>query len=89
VRNNRVKRVGALIAVVLIWTATAFAQGTTSSVSGTVVDAAGGAIPGAAVIVSNESGASFESVTNGEGVFNVPALARSWTCRCCRERRRQ
>jgi hypothetical protein len=51
------------------------AQTTTSAISGTVVDSAGGAIPGAAVIVSNESGASFETVTNGEGVFNVPALA--------------
>ena len=54
---------------------TAFAQGANASVSGTVVDSAGGAIPGAAVIVSNESGASFETVTNAEGVFNVPAVA--------------
>jgi hypothetical protein len=74
VRNNAGKQVAALIAVAVIWTVTAFAQGITSSVTGTVVDAAGGAIPGAAVIVSNESGASFEAVTNGEGVFNVPAI---------------
>ncbi|HEY0876733.1 MAG TPA: carboxypeptidase regulatory-like domain-containing protein [Vicinamibacterales bacterium] len=54
---------------------TASAQGATSSISGTVVDSAGGAIPGATVVVTNESGASFDTVTNAEGVFNVPALA--------------
>ena len=54
--------------------AMAHAQGATSSVSGTVVDSAGGAIPGASVTVANPSGVSFETVTNGEGVFNVPAV---------------
>jgi carboxypeptidase family protein/TonB-dependent receptor-like protein len=53
----------------------AFAQGSTSSISGTVVDSASGAIPGAAVVVRNESGAAFEAVTNGDGVFNVPAVS--------------
>ncbi len=53
---------------------TLLAQGA-GSVSGTVVDSAGGAIPGAAVTVKNESGASFEAVTNGEGAFNVPAVS--------------
>jgi hypothetical protein len=56
-------------------TATAGAQGATSTISGTVVDSAGGAIPGAAVVVTNESGVSFETVTNAEGVFNVAAVA--------------
>lgn len=50
------------------------AQGA-GSITGTVVDSAGGAIPGAAVTVKNESGATFEAVTNGEGVFNVPAVS--------------
>ena len=70
---NRVTR-GALIAFWLVVTANipAFAQGTTTSISGTVVDAAGGAVPGATVVVKNNSGATFETVTNGEGVFNVP-----------------
>jgi len=62
-------------ALALAWSAPAFAQGATASVSGTVVDTAGGAIPGAAVTVKNASGASFETVTNAEGVFNVPAVA--------------
>jgi phosphatidate phosphatase APP1 len=53
----------------------ASAQTSTSSISGTVVDSGGGAIPGAAVTVKNEAGASFETVTNSEGLFSVPALA--------------
>jgi hypothetical protein len=64
-----------VMALALSWSVSTFAQGVTSSISGTVVDSAGGAIPGASVTVSNESGASFETVTNGEGVFNVPAIA--------------
>ena len=53
---------------------TLLAQGA-GAISGTVVDSAGGAIPGAAVTVKNESGASFEAVTNGDGAFNIPAVA--------------
>ena len=52
----------------------ALTQTTTSSISGTVVDSAGGSVPGAAVVVKNEAGASFETVTNAQGVFSVPAL---------------
>jgi hypothetical protein len=55
-------------------TTLAFAQGASTSISGTVVDAAGGVIPGAAVIVSNAAGATFETVTNAQGIFNVPAV---------------
>lgn len=51
------------------------AQGATSSISGTVIDSAGGAIPGAAVVVTNEAGVSLETVTNAEGLFNVPSIA--------------
>jgi hypothetical protein len=59
----------------LLWGAgVAFAQGSTSSISGTVTDSGGGAVPGAAVVVTSESGATFETVTNGEGFFNVPAV---------------
>ena len=64
-----------LAALTLAWSGSALAQTSTSSISGTVVDSAGGAIPGAAVIAKNESGASFETVTNTEGVFNIPAVA--------------
>ena len=50
------------------------AQGATSSITGSVIDSAGGAIPGATVVVKNPSGVSFEAVSNGEGLFNVPGV---------------
>lgn len=53
----------------------AFGQGATSSISGTVVDAAGGVIPGASVTVRNAAGVSFDTVTNEQGIFNVPAVS--------------
>ena len=54
---------------------TVLAQGTSSSISGVVLDAAGGAIPGATVVVTSDAtGTKFEAVTNGTGAFNVPAL---------------
>ncbi len=56
--------------------ASAFAQGgATSSISGVVVDSAGGVLPGATVVVrNNATGTSFEVVTNETGAFSVPAL---------------
>jgi len=55
--------------------APAFAQGaSTSSISGTVVDTGGGVIPGAMVVVTSAGGAKYETVTNAQGVFTVPAL---------------
>jgi hypothetical protein len=78
-RESVIKRslacLSVLTALTLVWSVPALAQSGTSSISGTVVDAAGGAIPGAAVTAKNESGASFETVTNSEGVFNIPAVA--------------
>ena len=70
--------VGVYLAVVLLALFTgarAFAQGANSTITGTVVDSAGGAIPGAAVVVKNQAGVSFEAVSNGEGLFEVPGLA--------------
>jgi hypothetical protein len=54
----------------------AYAQGsTTSSISGTVVDAGGGVIPGATVSVKSTATAqTFTAVTNNGGTFSVPAL---------------
>ncbi len=54
----------------------AHAQGTTTApLSGVVVDAAGGVIPGATVVVKNNAtGTTFETVTNSTGAFSVPAL---------------
>src|SRR5687767_10122587 len=53
-----------------------FAQGTGgASLSGVVVDSAGGVIPGAAVVVKNNAtGVTLEVVSNSEGVFSIPAL---------------
>jgi hypothetical protein len=62
------------VALVLAANGLAFAQGTTT-ISGTVTDSAGGVIPGAAVVVTNAAGTSFEAVTNAQGIFNVPAVA--------------
>lgn len=53
----------------------AYAQSPTTSLSGVVVDGNGGVIPGASVVVKNNAtGRSFETVTNGAGVFSVPML---------------
>ena len=53
------------------------AQGgsTKTSLTGIVVDSAGGVIPGATVVIKHiDSGASFETVTNADGAFVVPAV---------------
>ena len=67
-----------LAGVLLTVTASsALAQGASgsSSISGLVVDTAGGAIPGASVVVANAAtGTKFEALTNASGGFNVPAL---------------
>ncbi|TAK11180.1 MAG: carboxypeptidase regulatory-like domain-containing protein, partial [Acidobacteria bacterium] len=56
--------------------AAAFAQGgATSSISGVVVDATGGVVPGATVTVKNEAtNATFEVVSGSNGAFTVPSL---------------
>jgi hypothetical protein len=54
--------------------APAYAQAATSTISGVVLDSAGGAIPGVAVVAKNEAGTIHETVTNTEGVFSIPAL---------------
>ena len=54
----------------------AFAQGgTTSTISGVVVDTAGGVVPGADVqIKHNATGVTQSSVSNAEGAFSFPSL---------------
>src|SRR5262245_46392378 len=55
----------------------AFAQGGSakSSLSGVVVDAGGGVIPGATVTVKNDAtGVVASTTTNTAGVFNLPAI---------------
>ena len=52
------------------------AQGTTSPLSGTVVDQSGGVIPGAEVVVKNDNtGAEYKTITAENGTFLIPALS--------------
>ena len=64
-----------LAAALVVSTSTlAFGQATTS-ISGVVKDSAGGVIPGATVVVKNDTtGATFEAVTTANGTYTVPAL---------------
>lgn len=51
----------------------AFAQG--GALSGIVVDSNGGVVPGVSVVVKNNAtGTTFDSMTNAEGLFSIPAL---------------
>ena len=51
------------------------AQGSTASIAGTVRDASGAVLPGAAVTVKHlETGLTRAGVTDSNGSFNVPSL---------------
>lgn len=63
------------LAFVVASASAAYPQGATASISGTVTDIAGGLIPGATVVVSSTAGVTLETVTNSQGIFNVPAVA--------------
>ena len=53
----------------------AFAQGTTAQITGHITDAAGAAVPGAAVKIESEQTQSvWKSVSNMDGLFTVPQL---------------
>jgi uncharacterized protein YraI len=71
--RHRMARLTLAAALGLAPTMSALAQGgSSSSISGVVVDSGGGAIPGAAVVVKNEAGASFETVTNRRACSQSP-----------------
>ena len=55
----------------------AYAQGgVTTTLTGTVTDASGGAIPGVTAVVKNAgTGATHNGVTNAQGVFVIPAIS--------------
>jgi hypothetical protein len=66
------------VAVVLIFTATAFGQADTGKISGTVKDQNGGLVPGANVSIVNErTGVERNAKANDDGFFSVPALQAS------------
>jgi len=74
--TRRLGRVLGAWALVFCSCSLSHAQGAiTASLSGTVVDTAGGVVPGATVTVRHiATGAAFDTVTNGEGTFTVSAL---------------
>src|SRR6266699_4420449 len=62
-------------AALLVLTPTASAQKTSGTITGTVTDPSGAAVPGATVSVVNErTGAAREAATNEEGSFSFPEL---------------
>jgi hypothetical protein len=77
-RNGRVwmRVLAVLLAITWCSTQPALAQGTANSaLSGVAVDPAGGAIPGATVVVKNDAtGVSLEAITNASGQFSFPSL---------------
>ena len=77
-KGRRLRMPSALIlaAALTMFGTYAYGQGTaTSSLSGVVVDAGGGVIPGAAVTVKNDAtNTTLEVVTNNAGAFSLPAL---------------
>ena len=74
---NRFLRVLPAVFLMAVVSGTAFAQGTaTSSITGVVVDADGGLIPGATVLVKNDNtGTEYNAVTSTNGSFTVPAVS--------------
>src|SRR5205809_3291218 len=66
----------AAISALVSSAAPAFGQGgTTSAISGVVVDAGGGVVPGADVVVrQNATGVTTSAVSNGQGAFTIPGL---------------
>src|SRR3954452_18004025 len=68
------------IILTLAFSAGAFGQSGAglASISGTVLDPSGAHVPNAEVVISNENQGLVRSLqTNGEGVFNAPALPPS------------
>lgn len=67
-----------VMAAFLLFAAGAFAQQQTASLTGQVTDASGGAIPNAAVVVSDPTRGTKISVTSdGSGTYTIPQLAPS------------
>jgi hypothetical protein len=67
---------GVLCALALILGCTSvFAQGSTATLSGVVIDKDGGVVPGASIVVKNKAtGETVSATTNTSGAFTVPTL---------------
>ncbi|HVH55752.1 MAG TPA: carboxypeptidase regulatory-like domain-containing protein [Vicinamibacterales bacterium] len=69
------RQLASALAIVLVVSTVAFAQGTTSRVTGVVADRSGSVIPGATVTLTNEStGVKFTDVTNETGTYAFEAV---------------
>src|SRR2546421_8227393 len=74
--RNYLPRFFFVLAVIVVFSLSAFGQNTSSgSLTGTVVDPQGAVVAGAVVTVKSVSSQEFTAVTNGEGVFTIPALS--------------
>src|SRR5688572_3884811 len=70
-----IKRFTFSIVVVLLFSSFATAQVATGSLSGTVKDQTGGAVPGARVVATNTaSGVKSETITSDAGLYVLPSL---------------
>ena len=64
-----------LLFAVLTVCALAYGQTSRATITGTVKDSAGAVLPGATVTVANQdTGVTFTSPTNGDGVYSIPNL---------------
>jgi hypothetical protein len=65
----------AVLFALLISAAPAWSQADHGTVTGTITDASGAAVPGVQVVAVNPAtGAQFRSVSNGEGIYNLANL---------------
>ena len=71
----RLDRLALSFVVAAFVSASAYAQGTRSTLAGVVTDAGGGVLPGVTVVVTSEqTGTKLATVTNERGIYSVPAL---------------
>lgn len=73
--RNYLPRFFFVLAIIVVFSLSAFGQNmSTGSLTGTVLDPQGAVVAGAAVTVKSVSNQEYNAVTNGEGVFTIPAL---------------
>ncbi len=68
--------IAGIVAALVISAAPLQAQVVGGSISGTITDASGAAIPGATVVIRNqETGSQRQLTSNGEGLFSAPSVS--------------
>jgi len=72
--TRRIKKVLGLTLMLALCAVASFAQQTTTTLRGQVTDEFGGAVVGATVTVTNQSGVEKSAVTNDEGIYVVNGL---------------